>query len=174
MRVPFFLMLSCALFLAVGAAGAADGLPAGPRPWAPVQDGFVADAPAVPQWLPDRVLIQLTPESYQIASLPRPNDKAMGPLRTGIASLDEALDASRVTGARIAFPAVKNAALAASLGTNRWLVLDLAPAVAARRRAHAHDALRPARPRRRRRRERPAAPGCWRRASAPSTPRGRS
>ncbi|MCB1182825.1 PKD domain-containing protein [bacterium] len=135
MRVPFFLMLSCALFLAVGAAGAADGLPAGPRSWAPVQDGFVADAPAVPQWLPDRVLIQLTPESYQIASLPRPNDKAMGPLRTGIASLDEALDASRVTGARIAFPAVKNAALAASLGTNRWLVLDLArgsdvPAVA--------------------------------------------
>ncbi|MBU8871845.1 MAG: PKD domain-containing protein [Gemmatimonadales bacterium] len=92
----------------------------------------------VQQWVPDRVLVKFTVEGMQKASLPNPGEKTFGQMsRTGIVSLDKALDETSVVGLRVAFPEAANKAAAVDLGANRWFILDLAsgadvPAVAKR------------------------------------------
>ena len=123
MRKLAALIIAVSLVLTACFALAADITP---RPFAPVQDGYVDSAPQVLQWAPDRLLVQFTVEGLQRANLPNPGEKAAGQMsRTGIVSLDQAMDEVAVTGLRAAFPAVANKTMATDLGTDRWYILDL-------------------------------------------------
>ncbi len=122
-----FLALLIGLSMAIIAGFSQAAAPA-ERPFSPVQEGFVAEAPNVPLWAADRVVVQFTVAGRQRASLPTPGEKSTVPItRTGINSLDLTLDAIDVTNLRVAFPSVADKSLARSLGADRWYILDLAP-----------------------------------------------
>jgi len=125
MRQFFALFVLTSMSMIASIAPAATGSTV---PYSPVQDGFVSSAPAVQKWAPDRVMIQFTVAGLQLANLPVTGNKSAAPVsRTGIVSLDAALDAVGATTLRAAFPTVGNPALARNLGINRWYMLDLAP-----------------------------------------------
>ena len=123
MRHRFALPAALFALLIGSAALAADGPT---RLFAPVQNGPTGTATAMPQWAPDRLLVQFTVEGLQRASLPNPGDKsAQVATRTGLASLDQAMTEVGATSLRAAFPDAADKMLAESLGTNRWYIFEL-------------------------------------------------
>ena len=121
-------------------ATAADG----PRPFSPVQDGYVADAEAQLAWSPDRLLLKFTPAGLSDSHLDDTGAKAAGPVTTtGLASLDATLAGLDVVGIRAAHTRTADTELAHRLGVDRWFRLELGsrtdiPAVAARLAADRH------------------------------------
>jgi PKD repeat protein/subtilisin family serine protease len=123
MRKLLVLATALVLVLVTGAALAADD---NQRSFAPVQDGFVASVAPSNAWVPNRLIVQFTVEGAQLSSLPGPAEKSAGPLtRTGLASLDLALDAVSAKGLRRAYPEVQNKTAASALGIDRWYILEL-------------------------------------------------
>jgi PKD repeat protein len=121
----FLPLLVSTIFVATGSAMAAEP---SQRPFVPVQAGYQATPPMVSRWAPDRVVVQFTSDGLTRATLPDPLDKAAAPVsRTGLASLDQALDVLQVKSLRAAFPAVQNRQMARETGTDRWYIFELTP-----------------------------------------------
>jgi len=123
MRKSLVLLLTLTLILLGGFSQAADDAT---RSYVPVQNGPTASAPPVQQWATDHLMIQLTVPAYERASLPGPGEKT-ATSNTGLASLDQVLDALNISNLSLAYPRVKNKSMAADLGTNRWFMVEVAP-----------------------------------------------
>jgi PKD repeat protein len=117
------LLLVLGLAVCAGTAQAA----AAPRPFSPVQDGPVADAPALTPWIPGRLLVKFTADALRASDLDRPLAKAAGArTSTGLAAVDRMLAAATVASIRPAHGACADAALARQLGVDRWYRVDVA------------------------------------------------
>ena len=114
--------LVCLVLLTATLSFAADS-----RHLAPVQRGFVDDAPSVPVFAPDRVLVKFTPEGMNRAVMQETVDKSAGidAAWTGLASLDPVLNALDVTRIKQMHGNVKNKAEVNRLGIDRWYRVDV-------------------------------------------------
>ncbi|HPF71492.1 MAG TPA: subtilase family N-terminal domain-containing protein, partial [Candidatus Krumholzibacteria bacterium] len=96
-------------------------------PYAPVQGGLNPAAPSVLPWLPDRVVIQLTPAAIAASTLP--TDKAGAPAKaTGLPAVDAVLAEVGVQGIARAFEDLPSKAATSELGFDRWYSVDLTAA----------------------------------------------
>ncbi len=106
------------------------------RTWSPVQQGFSQQAPDVPTYAPDRVLIRLTPEATRSvrSALGRTVGDGIG--TTGVLSLDRKFRRLGVQRIRHAYSMPKRTEKARQLGVDRWMVVetdaDVDPAAVAR------------------------------------------
>lgn len=100
---------------------------AAPRPFVPVQQGFVSDAPEIVPYAPDRLLVQIEAASFRASRLNvglQKGDAAPGTL-TGLASVDALGRAFGVSRISRAFVDPSDRALAQQLGTERWFVFEV-------------------------------------------------
>lgn len=97
------------------------------RQFAPVQGGFQPNAPAVADYMPGRILLQVTREAREASQIPAQwrFNQALPGSRTGLAAVDRVLAASGVRGLRRAFIEPSNTEAADDLGVGRWLMVDL-------------------------------------------------
>ncbi len=97
------------------------------RRFAPVQGGFQPNAPAVADYVPGRLLVQISREAHEGSAIPRTwhyRDAVPGD-RTGIPAVDRVLRAAGAHGLRRAFIEPANLEAAEDLGTGRWILVDL-------------------------------------------------
>ncbi|MBU1072032.1 PKD domain-containing protein, partial [bacterium] len=114
-----------------------------PRPYAPVQSGYVRSADDVLPYAPDRVLVQFTADAYRRSNLAAASVKnvAVPGAKTGLADMDAMLAETGVVRLAKALGGPAGSADRDRLGVDRWFRLDLAGeadvvAIAARLAAH--------------------------------------
>ena len=118
------LLTLASLLWTASAAFAAD------REFAPVQGGFVTEAPAVPEYAPGRVLVKLTPAAARIATQAQSMTPGVdAPAETGIAALDITLRSTGMQTMTRAYQPQGNPDLARQLGVDRQFVFEGGPTV---------------------------------------------
>jgi subtilisin family serine protease/uncharacterized protein YdeI (BOF family) len=120
---PLAALLMVLILVPLGAALGAD---TSPRAFAPVQGGFVEDAPTALPYHPGRILIQLTSQSFEEANLHFSMEKgASAPsASTGLPSVDALCASSGVMSISRPYIQVKNTKTANELGLERWYMLE--------------------------------------------------
>jgi len=116
---------------AVGPTGDFEATPAfQPRAFAPAQAGFQPDAAAVLPYAPDRLLVQLKSEAFSRAGLALPMQRGalLATPRTGLAGVDALAAGAGLSAIERPYDQPLNAALAAELGVDRWLLFRFAGA----------------------------------------------
>lgn len=114
-----FLLSLTGLIFGAAAALAAD------RVFAPVQDGFVDEASALPEYAPGRVIVTLTPSAARRAvQATSMTPGAEGPAITGIDALDASLRAAGLERMERPYQPRGNPELARELGVDRRFVFE--------------------------------------------------
>lgn len=115
---------------AIGPTGDFERAAFQPRAFAPAQSGFQPDAAAVLPYAPDRLLVQLKVEAIGRAGLALPMQRGatLATPRTGLAGVDAIAAAAGLSAIERPYDQPLNAALAAELGVDRWLLFRFAGA----------------------------------------------
>ncbi|NOT34152.1 MAG: S8 family serine peptidase [Candidatus Eisenbacteria bacterium] len=122
------LTLFIALFLALPGVSARAAEPPPARAFAPVQLGYQPNAPTVAAHVPGRVLVKLTAEARQAATLPSilRFGQPLAGATTGLAAVDRVFSDAGARSLQGAFIEYRNRTEGARLGLDRWLILDFA------------------------------------------------
>ncbi len=125
-RHQFMAVTSALVLLIAATAFAATPDAMSPRPFAPVQNGFVKSADEVLPYHPSRILIKFRSDIPTDTHLDIAMEKgaSVSDARTGIASVDALCNAAGVTAILRPWIAVKQMEVANELGINRWYLLE--------------------------------------------------
>ncbi len=115
-----FAVFAITMLLGTALALAAPGT--APRPFAPVQQGFTTRAAASLPYAPDRLLVQLTPKAMAGVKIgSQRGDRPQGGV-LGLPSLDALAAQAGVVSIERPYHPAKDAAKAAAVGKDRWLM----------------------------------------------------
>ena len=132
MQRPLFIFTLLLLILASSMALAAD------REFAPVQGGFVEQAPAVAEYAPGRVLVTLTPSAFGLAVQAQSMISGQdAPAITGLADLDATLRSVGMERMVRPYQPRRSLELGRGVGVDRRFVFQGAPGVDAQEAARA-------------------------------------
>ncbi|MFN2371547.1 MAG: S8 family serine peptidase, partial [Candidatus Krumholzibacteriia bacterium] len=106
--------------LLAGAATAAE--PTAPRSFAPVQDGFTADAPQHLPYAADRLLVQFSPKAMASLAVGAEKGALVPGARTGLARVDALVGNAGVREIVRPYRASADARKAAAFGKDRWFL----------------------------------------------------
>lgn len=113
------------LLIGASLATAQEDTPTRARAFAPVQGGFVPAAPAVPTYVPGRVLVKLSPVARENSTLSRTlryGQRATG--LTGLLPVDDVLLEAGAASITPAYIEVANVEEGARLGVDRWMLVE--------------------------------------------------
>ena len=120
MSRPRLLISLFILALFAVSATAADNT--APRPFAPVQDGFVPEAEVTLPYAADRLLVQFSPEAMARMVVPQEKGAVIDGAGTGLTSFDLLVEEAGVRRIERPYHLGKNMAKATAFGVDRWLM----------------------------------------------------